>query len=261
MSKQSTTPHGRPLPDGKRRYGWVPDVPDHRDKVLAVPRMKLPKSVDLRDRFNIPKYDQGALGSCTANAVARAIQFNQVEQGLPLVMPSRLFIYFAERVMEGTIEVDSGATIRESIKAVNKGYCSEEIWPYYVDRFADKPSAEAYADAKGHKCLKYQRVPQTIYSMKAALARANPFVLGFSVYESFETDKVARTGKAPMPEKGEAFMGGHAVFCLGYAEDGSWILDNSWSDSWGERGSFTLPPGYLTNGDLSADFWSIALIK
>ena len=50
-----------------------------------------------------PVYDQGQLGSCTANAISGAIEFDQMKQGITAFMPSRLFIYYNERVIEGTV--------------------------------------------------------------------------------------------------------------------------------------------------------------
>jgi hypothetical protein len=53
-------------------YGWLPDLPDHRDHLYAAPAeitAKLPANVDLRTRCP-SVYDQGQLGSCTANAIS-----------------------------------------------------------------------------------------------------------------------------------------------------------------------------------------------
>ncbi len=98
----------------KPRFGWVPDVPDHRDHLYAAPvewLAKLPLKVDLRTKCPAV-YDQGQLGSCTANAIAAAIEFDQMKEKIKYFMPSRLFIYYNERVMEGTVNSDSGADPR-----------------------------------------------------------------------------------------------------------------------------------------------------
>jgi C1A family cysteine protease len=250
---------GRQLPDGKRKFGWIPDVPDHRDLIKPLTaRIKLPSLIDLRLGFP-GCYDQGQLGSCTANATAGLIQYNQLQESIPSVMPSRLFLYYTSRLMEGTVEEDSGATIRDSIKAAAKGYCSEEIWPYLISKFDLKPTTEAYKAAKAKK-IKYQRVSRTLYSLKACLAKSECFSFGFSVYESFMSDMVAKSGLPPMPTKKESLLGGHAVVCCGYDPRG-WICRNSWGVKWGASGYFIMPYVYLMDENLSDDFWSITLVN
>ena len=190
-----------PTPPGPRKiqhYGWVPDLPDARDHLYAAPPQylsKLPKQVDLRDQCPKEIYDQGQLGSCTANAIGAAFEFNLLRQGLTDFMPARLFIYYNERAMEGTVETDSGAMIRDGIKSVNKqGVCPETMWPYDISKFADQPPEECYTEALTHQVTSYQRVPRVLNQMKGCLAHGYPFVFGFSVYSSFESDEVAKTG-------------------------------------------------------------------
>src|SRR5437868_12212616 len=100
------------------RYGWLRDLPDQRDhEYLALPSASLPRQVDLRPKCP-PVYDQGNLGSCTANAIAGHLDFNRQKQGEKLITPSRLFIYYNERKDQHTIQSDAGSTIRESCKEV-----------------------------------------------------------------------------------------------------------------------------------------------
>src|SRR5947209_9795436 len=120
-----------------RHYGWIPDVPDQRDHLYAAPAQylkALPALTDLRAKCP-PVYDQGQLGSCTANAIGGAIEFDQMKERLPQIsIPSRLFIYYNERVIEGTVNTDAGAMLRDGIKTVAKqGACPEPMWPlsYY----------------------------------------------------------------------------------------------------------------------------------
>src|SRR5438445_13260812 len=130
--------------------GWVPDLPDQRDLVYSAPApfiMALPTAVDLRPQCP-PVYDQGQLGSCTGNAIAGAIEFERLKQKLTDFVPSRLFIYYNERVIEGTVRSDSGAQIRDGIKSVaSQGVCPETEWPYDITKFEQKPPSKAYADA------------------------------------------------------------------------------------------------------------------
>jgi C1A family cysteine protease len=244
-------------------YGWMPDVPDHRDLVYAAARITtLPPSVDLRPGCP-PVYDQGQLGSCTANAIAAAIQFEQMRQKEPKPFaPSRLFIYYNERVMERSVGQDAGAQIRDGMKSVNHvGACPETDWPYVITKFAQKPSTRAFKDAPLGKALSYQRVVQTLDQMKGCLASGLPIVLGISVYESFESQQVAKSGIVPMPANSEKLLGGHAILAVGYNDaEQRFVMRNSWGTSWGMQGYFTIPYAYLTDSNLCDDLWMIQMV-
>ncbi len=246
-------------------YGWLPDLPDVRDISYAAPSVvisKLPKKVDLRNVCP-PVYDQGNLGSCTANAIGGAFQYELMKQKTQSFMPSRLFIYYNERVIENTVNSDNGAMIRDGIKAVNKqGVCPENLWPYNINEFADKPTAACYIEALKHQVLSYHRVTRQLDQMKACLAQSRPFVFGFSVYEGFESPTVAKTGILNMPTKNEALVGGHAVLAVGYDDaEKRFIIRNSWGDKWGQAGYFTMPYDYLLQEHLSNDFWMILVVE
>jgi C1A family cysteine protease len=247
------------------RFGWLPDLPDHRDQLYAAPlavARVLPAKTDLRPQCP-PVYDQGPLGSCTANAIAGAIEFDRLKQKLAGFTPSRLFIYYNERVMEHSVDSDSGAQIRDGIKSVARlGDCPETEWPYVVAKFRTKPPRQCYVDARRYKVVSYQRVTQTLTQLKSCVAAGYPFVFGFSVYESFESATVARTGHARLPESGEAVIGGHAVAGVGYNDARQWfIVRNSWGTRWGMKGYFTLPYAYVTDASLASDFWTIRIVQ
>ena len=248
------------------RYGWIPDLPDQRDHLYAAPPRvltKLPARVDLRPRCP-PVFDQGMLGSCTANAIGNAYRFDLLKQGgAKGFVPSRLFLYFNERVIEGTTATDAGAMLRDGIKTLAKqGVCAEKSWPYEIDRYAEKPPTRAYREALSHQALSYQRLVQDPWQMKGCLASGYPFVLGFSVYESFESPTVATSGEMPMPGPGERLLGGHAVLAVGYDDrTQQFTAMNSWSVKWGDKGFFRMPYAYLANPQLARDLWTVRTVE
>lgn len=241
------------------RFGWKPDIPDHRDlKIGHIFSGSLPSHVDLRPGCP-PVVDQGDLGSCTANAIAAALLFAEIKQDEAPVPLSRLFIYYNERVMEGTVNQDAGAEIRDGMKSVaEKGACLELAWPYDVDRFTTEPDNVAYFDALRRRAIQYLRLEQGRTQMETCLAAGFPVVFGFTVYESFESDGVARTGVVSMPGRHDRPVGGHAVLLVGYDRDAqTFIVRNSWGTDWGQDGYFTLPYEYLLDPNLADDFWTV----
>ena len=246
------------MPNKSRRFAWIPDVPDSRDflyKAVRPPRLRLPQSVDLRAKCS-PVEDQGQLGSCTANALAGNVEFLDYSPDKKYADVSRLFIYYNERVIEHSVKTDAGAMLRDGIKTLAKqGVCAEAVWPYNVAQFAKKPSAKCYADGLKRKITTYHRI-QTLNEMLACLADGFPFVFGFSVYESFESVKVAKTGVMPAPKKTEKLLGGHAVMAVGYSlKDKRLIVRNSWGAGWGQKGYFTMP--FQCAETQADDFWTI----
>src|SRR6266403_2468942 len=241
-------------------YGWLPDLPDHRDLFYSAVAPRLvspPAKVDLRSKCS-PVEDQGQLGSCTANALVGALEFLEIKDGAPFVDLSRLFVYYNERMIEGTVNQDSGAFIRDGIKSLAKlGVCTETEWPYKISMFTKKPTPACYRSAKKHRILSYHRI-STTDEMRTCLAEGFPFVFGFSVYSSFESVTVARSGVLNMPTKNERVVGGHAVMAAGYDDTQQrFIVRNSWGTDWGQKGYFTMPYLYLGSRNLSDDFWTI----
>jgi C1A family cysteine protease len=248
-----------------KHFGWVPDLPDARDFQFSAPDKvlaSLPSKVDLRSKCP-PIYDQGQLGSCTANAIAGAYEFDQAQQHLADFMPSRLFIYFNERTMEGTVDIDAGAMLRDGIKSVAKlGVCTEKSWPYDIAAFTDRPGPACFREALKHQAIVYRSVPQQLNMLQACLATGTPFVFGFSVYESFESEDVARTGVVDMPAAKDKQVGGHAVVAVGYDNAAQrFLMRNSWGRNWGQKGYFTMPYAYLTSPQLAMDFWAIYAVE
>ena len=184
-------------------------------------------------------------------------------------MPSRLFIYYNERMIENDVENDDGAQIRDGIKSINQcGICDEIIWKYDIQKFTEKPTEECYIE--GQKChtLKYSRVQQSINEIKYVLNNGFPIVFGFMVFESFETPEVSKSGMMPHPQPYENMLGGHAVVMIGYddslesleGDKGMFIVRNSWGSSWGKSGYFFMPYKFVMNSNYVSDLWVITSI-
>ena len=244
----------------RKGFGWLPELPDQRDKLYAAiarPPAALPPSVDLRKSFS-PVEDQGTIGSCTANAIVGALEFLENKDKLPLVDLSRLFVYYNERVMEHTVNSDNGAFIRDGIKTtVKQGVCAEAKWPYVKSKLYIKPSVACYKEATDHQVTSYHRI-STFNEMRQCLAEGYPFVFGFTVYTAFMSSEVAKSGVLNIPQPGEKVEGGHAVIGVGYDDaQKRFLVRNSWGSSWGMKGYFTIPYDYLSDRNLSDDFWTI----
>ena len=238
-------------------YGWKPDIPDQRDYLYSAirPVIRVPGEVDLCESCSQVE-NQGTLGSCTAQALAGNLEFldNKVDSIYTDV--SRLFIYYNERALMDSVDYDSGASLRDGIKSLkNFGVCEEKLWPYRIRKFTTKPSLKCYEDALEHKIESYHRI-ESLREMLVCLADGYPFVFGFTVYESFESVKVRRTGVVSMPTKKEIAIGGHAVMAVGYNQKKKrFLVRNSWGESWGMSGYCTMPFEYLET--LAGDFWTV----
>lgn len=245
-----------------RRYGWKADLPDQQDLHYSAPRIALPPSMDMRPNCP-PVYDQLSLGSCTSNSACGAFEFELKKQGLTDFMPSRLFVYYEERRDQGTTAYDSGASIRESVKVLHKrGVCAESEWPYDLNAYTQEPPESCYQDARKHLTLSYLRVQQDLPQMKTCLAQGYPILIGFTVYPSFESDEVARSGMVPLPAHGERSIGGHAVLVVGFHDNEQmFICRNSWGPDWGQSGYFMMPYAYLLSRSLASDFWTLRTVE
>jgi C1A family cysteine protease len=267
-----TDQHQPPTTKFSKKYGWRPSLKDHRDHIFGVSinPSSLPPFVDLRPQCP-PILNQGQSNSCTAHATSSAFAFDYAKQNLGTISPSRLFIYYNERLLEGTVASDCGATLRDGVSTlVNNGVPDESLWPFDLTQISTAPPQPIYAAASKNKATSYSAVTQTRVQIRAALATGVPMVFGFSVYEEFESDVVASTGILPMPAATSELLGGHAVVAVGYNFSNTtqndcppnyYIIRNSWGADWGFSGYFFMPATYLENPNLASDLWVIKTVN
>lgn len=249
--------------DIKRNYGWKREP--ETGKILmgiTAPKTGLPPLVNLVSLLP-PAYDQEQTSSCTGNAISGGVKYAEVKAGqTDSINPSRLFIYYNERLLEGNTDEDSGGQIHDGIKGCNiYGVVDESIWAFDPNKVTEKPSKEAYELAVKNKITHYTAIDNSnIDNIKAALAHGYPIVFGFTVYSDFESTEVAQTGILKMPTHHETIVGGHAVLAVGYDDSKKAVLvRNSWGASWGLEGNFWMPYEYITNTGLASDFWMIRI--
>jgi len=243
---------------------WKRDKKDPRDYILRSLRgamLALPSSVDNTSSCP-PVDDQGELGSCTANMCAGMIEYNDIKWGKTSGWKkvSRLFEYYATRKIEHTTKQDSGAQIRDAVKAAAKyGIAPESDWIYDISKFKKRPPKSVWDEAAKKKITAYHRIIDgDLATMKNVLASGYVIGFGFVVYDNMMTQKMADEGWLHLPSKTDSVQGGHAVVIVGYDDSKrAFKIRNSWGSGWGQDGYFWMDYNYVGNTNLANDFWVI----
>lgn len=252
----------------KYTYNYKKDKVDERDVKFKAHHAKLyalPPVFDLSQLPSFPKVlDQQQLGSCTANASSNALRYCLKKFNSNVFQPSRLYIYYFSRLLENTINQDSGASIRDVMKAIAKyGTCDELSWPYEPAKFTIKPPAYCCVNGASHcKAFAYSSVIQNEISIKSCIYSGFPIICGIQVYSSLESDKTMKTGNVDLPSPIDVSEGGHCVLLVGYNDTTKMFkFQNSWGANVGDKGYFNIPYSYITDPKLASDFWVIQMFK
>jgi len=216
------------------------------------------KIMDLRKKFS-DVYDQGKIGSCSANALCSIFEYDNTNG----FKGSRLFLYYNERIFINETEKDEGAFLEDGIKALKfYGLCSENDWKYKLENVLVKPDENAYINAKNNYVIEAININNDINTIKEWLDKNEPITAGISIFSNFMSYSVAKTGIVLMPKTTDKFIGGHAVVICGYDDNKEqFILRNSWGNYWGDKGYFYLPYAYVLNTNLCNDMWIIIKSK
>lgn len=267
-----TTPSGRGL--GRR-----PDKKDQRDRrYSAVHRgagRQIPEKVDLSPMLP-PCFNQLKTSSCGPHS-ASALMCHLTATKIPY---SRLQIYWGVRAIEGDIDEDSGVECRDLFRVLQvTGAAPEYFWPFDPANLFFEPPDEVYEEAGKTTIDTYSRLDGQVDYLRC-LADGFPFVLGFTAFDTLDSDEVAKSGVLPMPLKGDEEMGGHAVLAVGYDTDffknpaflASGLspgqvsgvalkIRNSWGPEWGLKGHFWMPIEYAESDVNGGDAWTARIAK
>lgn len=244
-------------------YGCKASIASPKDKWFKKRAVRLPQSADLT-MYAPPIMNQGNLGSCVANGVTAAMRSLMIKKGAPAPMLSRLQLYYDGRVVEDCVGEDTGLEIRDAMRCSMKiGVAREELWPYDVTRFMDQPPQEVYQDAEKWQVLKFERVEVSNSDVKHALARGFPVIIGITLFDSFESDEVEKTGMVPMPVLStEKIVGGHCMVVYNYGVTrGRYKTLNWWDSDWGDRGWGYLPEEMVGSPDYGSDYWIVTDVE
>ena len=217
-----------------------------------------------------PIFDQGRLGSCTANAAAAAFEYDAMLDADFTGPLSRLWIYYNERKLEGVLgEGDTGARGSDAFKvASDVGIPAESYWPYDIRTFEGPPPKRALEVEHTYRLRKLYATPPLLkHSFKQIFSNRQTIAFGFVVFESFDSSDVAKSGIAPMPKEDEQIVGGHEVLAVGYlkSEPEYVLVRNSWGSrqttgkSWGLDGTgyFLMPWKMILDPTLCGDWTTI----
>jgi C1A family cysteine protease len=210
----------------------------------------IPLSVDLREWAG-PVKDQGDEGSCTGHAFSSAREWISRKYYLGAEIYSPQFQYVCELIMQGNFPDDDGSDGQTGCESlIVNGVCLESDYPYVQGQLL-RPTPAQYESAKRYTLGAYHGVPNADVAASVLGDPVPwPICIGFTVYESFESDEVASSGIMPVPASGEKELSGHEVLILGYDLAKQLALcQNSWGTDWGQKGFFWMPMEILDRPD------------
>jgi C1A family cysteine protease len=262
-----------------RKFGWCPDLPDHRDyhlrhdavvdtlrhlKLVTRRSSNLPESVDWRE-YGGPVEDQQDLGTSAAHACVALVQQCERRSSGRLLRPSRLFVHSVACRLQGGAG-NAGTPLRAVLRALMQcGAPPERYWPYDVSRIECEPDPFMYSFQRSFGSIRYVRLDsselsgeQILVRLRSFLAAGFPFVFGFPVCTSLSED-----ADVPLPIRADGVLGGQAVVAVGYddsrrirSDKGALLVRNSWGPEWGDAGYGWLPYTYVKKR-LAMDFWTV----
>lgn len=231
---------------GRRGTGLLADRRGDLDRALRFERLDIvgaPTLLEGRtlEAFCPPAYDQGASGSCVAQALVLAEQVGLLgHHGRRSERASRLFAYYMGRLRDASSAdeiTDYGSRPLSVLYAIaDHGLPPESSYPWDLRLLNRQPPASARWDARqraqwGESYLIHDHGEDRLAAIRRAINSRLPVCL--DVY----TRPLLRYSSGVVPyERGEP---DHYVLVIGYreAERGLELqIQNSWGSRWGQAG-------------------------
>jgi len=215
----------------------------------------LPPSVDLRqDWWSIN--NQEATGSCvgwaTADGVLRQMFVAAGRLGEGDLLSPR-YIWMAAKETDSmqsrpeTFIEGAGTTLKAAVDVARKfGAATMDDLPFRLDTTMYAGAENAfYARCARLRIASYFNLRRNLGNWKLWLAQTGPILVALNVDASW--DGAGQTGGEIKDFQPDTVRGGHAVCIVGYREDGSFIVRNSWGTGWGDNGFGYLDPQYIAD--------------
>lgn len=166
---------------------------------------KAPRTIDLRD-YCTETTNQGNRPWCAAHAAASfASNISWRRYGNPQYFNQEHIFKFAKKI-DGSPN-DSGTTLNAALE-------------YFL------------SEGNFDKSLCTVKILRFYYQIKYAIHKFGCCLLGLNISEEWYSCSVT---KSTISNPNYPLIGGHAVLCCGYNEDGV-IIQNSWGQDWGSYG-------------------------
>lgn len=212
-----------------------------------------PPSFDLSQFANQPG-DQGQVGSCVTWATGYTgygvLMNEQKITGGPM---APMFIY--AQIAKGN---DQGTTAEVALPMEQQqGIDTKSDYTQGDFDFTTQPT-----DAEKQNAAKFKLSGETNLPTKGtdaknaiedAISQGLPVPFGFQVHQSFMNMDATTAGNysyTPGDAQSDPIQGGHEVTIVAYNEQGVKV-ENSWGNSWGAQGYFTLPWKFFDGDDVS----------
>ncbi len=248
------------------KFGHRPDpLANYPEYQLTLIKDRLPLiagEVDLRP-FSSPRRNQGSTGSCAAQATIKALEIKRImkyghEKHVPL---SVLDMYYGARDLMDPKEtdMDNGTHLTLCCEVLKRfGVCREAMFPFDPHQLFTPPTILATRESYLNKIVANYRIISTgedrIQDVINNLQVGNPVVFGTRVGDNWMNYYNIKSDDNPLgPVSWEQGKGNHAICLVGWVNN-RFIIENSWSTSWGDNGYGYLQPELIAD-DSSTDFW------